>query len=455
MPKGRVLIVDDDPVVRDSLGRWFESEEFEVGRCESATAALDELERRPYDVALLDIKMPGTDGMELQQRLHASEPELPVIIMTGYATVETAVRALKNGAFDYITKPFDPDELVHLVNRAIAQRAAKREIEGLRENLSEFDATHPLIGASGAMRRVGELIHTVAPTDATVLITGESGTGKEVVARAIHAASGRRLHPLVAIHCGALTESLLESELFGHEKGAFTGAHARKKGKFEVAEGGTVFLDEIADISLRTQTDLLRVLQEKEITRVGGTQAIPVDFRAIVATNKRLEKLVEAGTFRPDLYYRLNVFTIDLPPLRSRTEDIPLLLEHFLNRFAVSLNRPRQRVQTATLDLLMDYAWPGNVRELENAIERALLICRDPELPPEAFPFQMHPAAGLEAGRSLDDVEKQHIARILQETEWNLSRAARILDIDRTTLYSKIKRYGLRDGEDRPALAGR
>ncbi len=442
MSKGRILIVDDDPVVRDSLSRWFESEDFETGACDGGAAALRELGQRSYEVALLDIKMPGIDGIELQQRLHELEPEMPVIIMTGYATVETAVRALKNGAYDYITKPFDPDDLVRLVDRALAQRAAVREVDRLRESLGQISAAQELIGASAAMRKVQELVHTVAPTDATVLITGESGTGKEVVARAVHNASPRRLQPLVAIHCGALTETLLESELFGHEKGAFTGAHARKKGKFEVAEGGTVFLDEIADISLRTQTDLLRVLQEKEITRVGGTQTLKVDFRAIVATNKRLEKLVEEGTFRPDLYYRLNVFTIDLPPLRSRREDIPLLMEHFLDRFAVSMNRPRQKVKPATVEMLIEYAWPGNVRELENAIERALLICRDSELPPEAFPFQMHPAAPS-SGRSLDDVEKQHIAVILRETDWNLSRAARILDIDRTTLYSKIRRYGL------------
>ncbi|MBL8241056.1 MAG: sigma-54-dependent Fis family transcriptional regulator [Bryobacterales bacterium] len=445
MTKGRILIVDDDPVVRDSLSQWFQSEDYETGACDGAASALAELARHSYEVALLDIKMPGVDGIELQHRLRELEPDMPVIIMTGYATVETAVRALKNGAYDYITKPFDPDELVHLVERALAQRAAVQEVDRLRESLTQMNPARDLIGASPAMRRVNELVQTVAPTDATVLITGESGTGKEVVARAVHAASPRRLHPLVAIHCGALTDSLLESELFGHEKGAFTGAHARKKGKFEVADGGTVFLDEIADISLHTQTDLLRVLQEKEITRVGGTQTLKVDFRAIVATNKRLEKLVEEGTFRPDLYYRLNVFTIDIPPLRSRREDIPLLIEHFLDRFAVSMNRPRQKVLPATVEMLIEYAWPGNVRELENAIERALLICRERELPPEAFPFQAHPITPAAEGRSLDEIEKHHIAAILSESQWNLSRAARILDIDRTTLYNKIRRYSLQE----------
>ncbi len=451
MTSGRILIVDDDPVVRDSLGKWFESEGFDVEICPSAHAALEMMAKDGFDIALVDIRMPGVDGIELQARLKEIDPEMPVIIMTGYASVETAVRALKNGAYDYITKPFDPDELVHLVSNAISHRTAAREVLRLRENLRQIFPETSLIGQSPAMKRVVELVETVAPTDATVLITGESGTGKEVVARAIHAASPRRFNPMVVIHCGALTETLLESELFGHEKGAFTGAQARRKGKFEVAEGGTVFLDEIADITLRTQTDLLRVLQEKEIVRVGDTHPVKVDFRAIAATNKRLEKLVEEGTFRPDLYYRLNVFTIDIPPLRARREDIPLLASHFLMKFAQQMNRPMQKPSARTLEVLMDYDWPGNVRELENAVERALLINREPELQPEDFPFQVHPVQTA-TGRRLEDIERVHIERILNESNWNLSRTARILDIDRTTLYNKIKRYSLREPENRQAL---
>ena len=250
---------------------------------------------------------------------------------------------------------------------------------------------------------------------------------------------------MVAIHCGALTETLLESELFGYEKGAFTGAQARKKGKFEVADGGTVFLDEIADISLKTQTDLLRVLQEKEIVRVGGTQNLKVDFRAIAASNKSLAKQVAEGTFRPDLFYRLNVFNIDIPPLRSRREDVPLLVSHFLQKFAISMNRPVQRLAPQAMELLVDYSWPGNVRELENAVERALLMSRDPEIRAEDFPFQMHRPGDNGVGRRLEDIERIHIERVLEETRWNLSRTARILDIDRTTLYNKIRRYGLRE----------
>jgi DNA-binding NtrC family response regulator len=283
----------------------------------------------------------------------------------------------------------------------------------------------------------------VAASDATVLLTGESGTGKEVVARAIHAASPRRYMPMVTIHCGALTETLLESELFGHERGAFTGAQYRKKGKFEIADGGTVFLDEISDISLKTQTDLLRVLQEKEIVRVGGNQPIKVDFRCIAATNKQLEALVKSGSFRPDLYYRLHVFCIDLPPLRDRREDIPLLLQHFLQKFCTQTNRPVPHVSTEAMDHLVNYDWPGNVRELENAVERALVVSRGSEIRLSDFHFQLA-AATPGAGRTLDDVERVHIERVLRETDHNLSRAARILDIDRTTLYNKLRRYGAR-----------
>jgi DNA-binding NtrC family response regulator len=442
--KGSILIVDDDAVVRESLTKWFESEGYQVGAATGGQHALAMLEARSWDVLLVDIKMPGIDGMELQSRVRSIDPNLPVILMTGYATVESAIRALKNGAYDYITKPFDPDELVHLVNKAVEHRRARQEVERLRTNIAETIPPTNLIGQGAAMKRINELILTVAPTDATVLITGESGTGKEIVARAIHDASNRRFHPMVIIHCGALTETLLESELFGYERGAFTGAHERRKGKFEVADGGSVFLDEISDISLRTQTDLLRVLQEKEIVRVGGHNAVSLDFRCIAATNKRLETLVAEGKFRPDLFYRLNVFNIDIPSLRERREDIPLLADHFLHKFAGAMNRPVPQISSRALELLLGYQWPGNVRELENAIERAMLISRSPEIEPSDFPFQLHPVAAEEGGHTLQDMERRHIARILQETNFNLSKTARILDIDRTTLYNKIKRYGLR-----------
>jgi len=440
--KGRILIVDDELVVRDSLARWFAAEGYETKALASAREAL-ELADREWDLALLDIKMPGMDGIELQRRLKESDPDMILIIMTGYATVETAIQALKHGAYDYLTKPVDPDELSHLVEKALEHRRARREVVQLKENLKEIFPKTDLIGSSPVMKRVMELVETVAPSDATVLITGESGTGKEVVARAIHAASPRRLMPMVTIHCGALTETLLESELFGHERGAFTGAQFRKKGKFEVADGGTVFLDEISDISLKTQTDLLRVLQEKEIVRVGSTQPVHVDFRCIAATNKELEPLIEARTFRPDLYYRLNVVRIKLPALRERREDIPLLVDHFLHKFCASMNRLEvPRVAPEAMDMLVRYDWPGNVRELENAVERALVITRGAELKPADFSFQLQ-AVAMPNGRSLDDVERAHIEHVWRESAGNHSAAARVLGIDRTTLYKKLKRYGL------------
>jgi DNA-binding NtrC family response regulator len=441
--KGRILIVDDELVVRDSLQKWFDSEGYDAGAVSSGREALFAVQQKQYDLALLDIKMPGMDGMELQKKLREVDSDLTVVIMTGYASVETAVEALKMGAYDYITKPIDPDELVHLVSNALGHKRYKRELERLRDNLQEIYPDTKLIGNSPAIRRVLELVEMVAATDTTVLIFGESGTGKELVARAIHAASPRRNMPMVVIHCGALTETLLESELFGHERGAFTGAQYRKKGKFEVADGGSVFLDEISDISLKTQTDLLRVLQEKEIQRVGGSQTVKVDFRCIAATNKNLEDLVKAGTFRPDLYYRLKVFAIDLPPLRERREDIPLLADHFLKKFATAMNKPLPTLAPQAVDLLLAHDWPGNVRELENAVERAMVIGRGPEIQPADFPFQLQPTEPV-AGRTLDEIERGHIERVLQETAGNLSRAARILDIDRTTLYNKLRRYGLK-----------
>lgn len=439
----KILIVDDEPVVRDSLGKWFTEEGFTVRTVGSAQEALNSFQPHSWDVALLDIKMPGIDGIELQKRLHEVDPDLIVIVMTGYASVETAIQALKQGAYDYICKPFEPDELVHTINNALEHRRTKKEVVQLREHLQEAFPSAQIIGQSPAMKHVYELIEMVAPTDATVLITGESGTGKEVVARAIHEASPRRLMPFMAIHCGALAETLLESELFGHERGAFTGAQARRKGKFEAADGGTIFLDEIGDISLKTQTDLLRVLQDKEIVRIGSTAPFKVDFRCIAATNRDLEAMVKEGAFRFDLYYRLNVVSVHLPPLRERREDIPLLAEAFLKKHAMAMNKPITRISSDAMSLLLSHDWPGNVRELENALERALVIGKGPEILPSDFPMQSnapHPASG----RRLEDVARAHIERVLEETGWNLTHTAEILAIDRSTLYNKIKSYGLK-----------
>ena len=440
---GRLLIVDDELSVRDSLAKWFHEEGYDVGTAEEANSALTRLAEHKWDAALVDIKMRGTDGIELQKRMHEIDPDMIVIMMTGYASVDTAVTALKNGAYDYVTKPLDPDEISHLVKKALAHKRTEEENVRLRETVAEVARPEEIIGESEPMQHVFHAIETVGPTDATVLVTGESGTGKELVARAIHHASPRRFHPLVVIHCGALTETLLESELFGHEKGAFTGAQYRKKGKFEIAEGGTVFLDEIGDISLKTQTDLLRVLQEHEIVRVGSTQPIKVDFRCVAATNKNLELLIEEGKFRPDLFYRLNVFRIELPPLRDRTDDIPLLVNHFVRKFSQQMNKKINRVSPAAMGLLQQQPWAGNIRELENAIERAMVVAQEPEIREQDFAFKIVVNLVSNGGsKSLDDVERAHIQRVLEQCGWNQTRAAEVLGIDRVTLHHKVKRYG-------------
>jgi DNA-binding NtrC family response regulator len=442
MTKGRLLIVDDELSVRDSLAKWFTEEGYDVATAESANEVLTRVSEQTIDVALVDIKMRGTDGIDLQRRLHEIYPDMMVIIMTGYASVETAIAALKNGAYDYVNKPLDPDEIAHLVAKAMSHRQTQQENARLKKTVADLAHPTDIIGQSAAMRRIFEAIETVAPTDATVLVTGESGTGKELVARAIHAASNRRYHLMVVIHCGALTETLLESELFGHEKGAFTGAQYRKKGKFEIAEGGTVFLDEIGDISLKTQTDLLRVLQEREIVRVGGNQTIKVDFRIIAATNKDLEQLIEEGKFRPDLFYRFNVFHIELPPLRERREDIPPLVDHFVRKFSREMNKKITRVAPAAMNLLQQYSWPGNIRELENAVERAMVVAQEPDLREQDFTLKARNDAILGGPRCLEDVEKEHILRVLDECGGNQTRAAEMLGIDRVTLHHKLKKYG-------------
>ena len=445
MTQGKLLIVDDELSVRDSLAKWFTEEGYDVATAENANEALTRVAQQGFDVALVDIKMRGTDGIELQRRLHEICPEMLVIIMTGYASVETAIAALKNGAYDYVNKPLDPDEIAHLVTKAVSHRRTQEENTRLKETVAEIARPSDIVGQGAAMKRVFDAIETVAPTDATVLVTGESGTGKELVARAIHAGSPRRFHPLVVIHCGALTETLLESELFGHEKGAFTGAQYRKKGKFEIAEGGTVFLDEIGDISLKTQTDLLRVLQEREIVRVGGNQTIKVDFRVVAATNKDLEQLIEEGKFRPDLYYRLNVFHIEMPPLRDRREDIPALVDHFVRKFSREMGKKITRVSPAAMNALQQYNWPGNVRELENAVERAMVVAQEPELREGDFTLKAKNGAGLGVVgdvRSLEDVERAHILRVLGECSGNQTRTAEVLGIDRVTLHHKLKKYG-------------
>ena len=441
-PLGSILVVDDEPIVLQSLGDWFRQDGYHVDTASNAKEALRLAAERHHDIALLDIKMPGVDGLELQERLAKEVPDLTVIVMTAYASIESAVRALKAGAYDYITKPFDPDDLSHLVRRAIEHRSLKSENARLKEQLASVAGPAPLVGVSSAMRHVHELIDAVAASDATVLVRGESGTGKELVARAIHARSPRRFGPLVVVNCGALPEGVLESALFGHEKGSFTGAQYRHKGKFELADGGTVFLDEIGTVTSRVQIELLRVLEEKTVTRVGGTVPVRTDFRVVAATNQDLEAAVRDGRFREDLFWRLNVFVIDLPPLRERPEDIQALAEHFLERFATAMNRPAMSLAPAALEALRAYSWPGNVRELQNAIERAVVLGKPPTIEAADLPLRIGESSPRSGPMSLEEVEKGHIRRVLDGCDWNISQAAKVLGIDRGTLYAKIRRYG-------------
>ncbi len=445
MKVNKILIVDDELSVRTSLEEWFLEDGFIVEVAESGEHALKKMHAGPYDIILLDIKMPGMDGITLQKKIKEIDPQAEIIIMTAYASVETAVEALKMGAFDYVTKPFDPDDLSQLVRNALKQKDLTEENIQLKEKISELAGVDEIVGDSPEMKRVYEMVQTVAGTDSTVLIRGESGTGKELIARAIHSHSKRRYFPIVAVNCGAIPETLLESELFGHEKGAFTGAQYRRKGKIELANGGTLFLDEIGDITSKMQVDLLRVLEGKRFTRLGGSEEIQVDFRLICATNKNLEKWLQEEKFREDLYYRINVFTIFLPPLRERRADIIPLANHFINKYARLMGKPAKRISQVAEELLLRYTWPGNVRELENAIERAMVIGKKPEICLEDLPLQLN---GYEKESpnllSLADIEKKHIEKILVDTDRNVTRAANLLGIDRVTLYNKMKKYGIK-----------
>ncbi|HET9531585.1 MAG TPA: sigma-54 dependent transcriptional regulator [Blastocatellia bacterium] len=448
--KARIMIVDDERVVRESLGNWFRDEGYNVELAQSAEEAVGKIANASFDVFLLDIRMPGTDGLELQRRVRELQPDATVIIMTAYASVETAVEAMKQGAYDYVVKPFDPDDLEHTVRNAVERKMLVTENRHLRDKIDEINLLHEIVGTSPAIRRVLEQAAMVSASDTSVLIRGESGTGKELIARALHANSPRRYMPIVVINCGALSEGVLESELFGHEKGAFTGAQYRRKGKLEMADGGTLFLDEIGDISLKTQVDLLRVLEDRKICRVGGNTEIPVNFRLIAATNKNLEAMTSEEKFREDLYYRINVFSIAIPPLRERREDILPLAHHFLRRFSRSMNKPVSEISDEAIKLLSSYDWPGNVRELRNAIERAVLVSKSREVEPGDLPLQVSDARGKLPGKSLAEVERRHIKCVLDESGWNVFQAARLLCIDRVTLYNKIKKYGFK----RDVIAG-
>jgi DNA-binding NtrC family response regulator len=405
------------------------------------------LESDTFDIILADIKMPGMDGLEMMRRIKLLKADSIVIVMTAFATVDTAVQALKDGAFDYVTKPFDPDDLSHLIRNATKQISLAEENENLKKKVVSLENVEDLIGKSEPMIKVLKDIESVAQSNSSVVITGESGTGKELVARAIHSNSTRKFFPLVSVHCGALSESLLESELFGHEKGAFTGAMYNRKGRFEMADNGTIFLDEIATISTKMQIDLLRVLETKKFVRVGGNKEISSDFRVICATNRDLKGMVEKGTFREDLFYRLNVVNIFVPPLRERLEDIPLLVDYFIKKYCTSMNRQPVSIDAAALNRLEEFNFPGNVRELENMIERAIVVGNGKKISLKDLPLEK--SIVTSSAESLEDLEKSHIIQILTKYGWNISRAAKALKVDRVTLYNKISKYGLKPAEQK------
>jgi DNA-binding NtrC family response regulator len=440
-----ILIVDDEESVRDSLYNWFIEDGYRVEVAENANKALSMLESDTFDIILADIKMPGMDGLEMLRRIKLLKSDSIVIVMTAFATVDTAVQALKDGAFDYVTKPFDPDDLSHLIRNASKQISLADENETLRTKVVTLENIEDLIGESEQMKTVLKSIESVAQSNSSVVITGESGTGKELVARAIHSNSSRKFFPLVSVHCGALTESLLESELFGHEKGAFTGAMYNRKGRFEMADNGTIFLDEIATISIKMQIDLLRVLETKKFIRVGGNKEIASDFRVICATNRDLKGMVEKDLFREDLFYRLNVVNIFVPPLRERVEDIPLLVDYFIKKYCTSMNRPLVTIDSSALNRLLEFNFPGNVRELENMIERAIVVGNGKKITLKDLPLEKTIISS--SVESLDDLEKNHIIQILNKYGWNISRAAKALKVDRVTLYNKISKYGLKPRE--------
>ncbi|MCG6919119.1 MAG: sigma-54 dependent transcriptional regulator [Deltaproteobacteria bacterium] len=439
----RILVVDDEPMVCLSLCNWLQEENYFARAVEDGPKAVNAVREENWDIILLDLRMPGMDGMEVLKKIKEIAPQSVVIMMTAYASIPSAVEAMKEGAYDYIVKPLDVEQLTLMLKRIVEHQQLITENILLRKRLTEQYEFEDIIGRSETMQKVFEMIKAVTDTNATVLITGETGTGKELVARAIHSNSPQRYGPFVATSCGALPETLLESELFGYEKGAFTGADRTKKGRFELANGGTLFLDEVGDISLKTQIKLLRVLQERSFCRLGGTNPIEVEVRLISATNRDLLTAIEESTFRSDLYYRLNVVSIHLPPLRERKEDIPLLTAHFINKYNVEFNKKFDRVERKAMDLMTNYHWPGNVRELENVIERAIVIDQGPEVKVNHLPFCNIEMAPVEEAQTLQEVERLHIEKMLVRHDWNIAKTARLLEIDRTTLHKKIKKLGL------------
>ncbi|MFO7560144.1 MAG: sigma-54 dependent transcriptional regulator [Desulfobacterales bacterium] len=439
----KILIVDDEVIMRESLAGWLERDGHLVEKAGSGEEALEKIKTVRFDILLVDIKMGGISGLEVLKNIKESDPDVEVIMITAYGSIPTAIEAIKNGAYDYLLKPFDPNELGVLINKIIKHQAQARENLYLKEQHKDRTRFESMIGQSLPMQEVFDLIQDIAPVESTVLILGETGTGKGLAAKAIHTASPLSEGPFVVVNCGSIPEHLMESELFGHQKGAFTDAKETKKGRLELAHGGTIFLDEIGEISMRMQIDLLRVLEDRVFYRVGGTQPITADFRVIAATNRNLEEAVQEGIFREDLYYRLNVISFKMPPLRKRKEDIPLLTEHFIRRFSQETKKQINTISRDAMDEIMMYEWPGNVRELENAIERAVVVGKGRSIQPGDLPLFRAEYQNLPGSSSLREVEKLHIMNILKENKWNISKSAKILEVDRSTLYNKIKSYGI------------
>lgn len=452
-PKKRsgILVVDDDPGHRATLKTVLKSWNYSISEAADGQAAVERVTETPFDLVLMDVRMAAMDGIDALKRIKSYNPAVPIIIMTAYSSVESAVEAMKAGAYDYLTKPLDFDELRLTIERALEHTRLKDENKALRDQLKTLADSRQIVASSPQMKELLEMVAAIAPSEATVLITGDSGTGKELIARAVHANSSRSKGPLVTVNCAALAESLLESELFGHEKGAFTGADRRREGRFVQADGGTLFLDEVGEMSMAMQAKLLRVLQEGEIQRVGGDSSISVDVRVIAATNKDLSQMVGQGKFREDLFYRLNVVNLHVPALCERTDDIPALAQHFINLYA---ERNRKKIKGLTphaMDSLRKYAWPGNVRELENVMERAVILSPGEYITEKDLPSNIAKPAGpppaepsvRETAGSLDALEKSAIARALEKAGGNKSEAARLLGITRRTLYNKIEKYGI------------
>lgn len=444
MKKYNILVIDDEEVVRNSMKEWLEQGGYGVYLASDGEEALRLVKEKKLNIIIVDLKLPGMDGMGVFREAKKINPNIYAIFITAYGTVESAVVAMKEGAYDFIEKPFCPERIELLIKKIIEHYNLTQENIALKERLQKRYKFEDIIGKSNKMQKVFELIKTVSKSNVIVLIQGETGTGKELVSRAIHNISTRCDKPFIPVSCSALPESLLETELFGYEKGAFTDAKQRKLGKFEIADEGTLFLDEIGDISQNIQMHLLRVIEEKEFTRVGGNEIVKVDVRIISATNKNLQEEIKKGNFREDLFYRLNVITINLPPLRDRKEDILLLAEHFLNKFSKENNKKIEGFSQEVIEFLLKYDYLGNVRELENIIEHAVIICNNDIIKVEHLPVpSKEEEMPLSTNKSLREVEKAHILAVLKEVDYNLTKAAKLLGITRATLYNKIRTYNL------------